>query len=81
MGVGQLRDAFNAVAQPEFTCRKALLSYENAHDVQWQVLTFSGIASNGAEFTVNSQRIEPHGDIIAAATKTAQDFVTKRAAP
>lgn len=79
MGVAELREAFNAVAEPRFSASKALLSVERAHDVEWSRLTFSGIAADGTAFVVKSALVRPGGDVVLAARETAQTLIAPAA--
>lgn len=80
MGVRELRDAFNDAAQGQATCQQCLLGYDRHGDVEWQILTFSGIGADGQPFTVKSDRIRPGSDVTMAARQTATDFVQKQQA-
>lgn len=75
MGAADLRDGFNAVAAPAFNCDRATLHYERAHDVEWQVLTFSGSAADGAPFETRSERLRAGTDVNLAARAVAQTFL------
>lgn len=78
MGASDLRDAFNSVAAPAFNCQLATLHYVKAHDVESQVLTFTGTsAANGAPFTVESGPLRAGTDVNAAARATAQQLIDK----
>jgi hypothetical protein len=75
MGVSELREAFNAVAAPRFTCQRALLDYQREGTAEWQILSFSGIAADGRAFDVKSARIKPGGDVVVAARETANTLL------
>lgn len=77
MGVSELRDAFNAVAQPFYTAQNAYLSYEYAHDVQYQRLTFTGVDRAGAPFTCKSDPLRPETHLVQAATDLARNLIAK----
>lgn len=79
MASSDLRGAFNSVSQPRFTCVKALLSYERSHDVEWQILSFSGIGQDGTAFTIVGDKVRPHADVLAAARETAQNLLNRSA--
>ncbi len=75
MGVSDLRDAFNTVTGDAFACTAATMGYTRAHDVEWQVLSFSGTAANGTPFTVSSPQLRPETDLYAATAATARQFM------
>lgn len=75
MGASDLRDAFNAVAAPAFNCARATLGYVRAHDVESQVLTFIGSATDGSPFEIKSAPLRPGADVNAAARATAQQLL------
>lgn len=72
MGSKDMRDAFNQVAQPKFSCSIAMQNYEREGAVEWQVLTFRGRDAAGAEFEVKSDRHSPNDDpnVVAAEVAT-----------
>lgn len=72
MGVGELRDAFNAVSQPAYTCTLALLDYVRAHDTESQILLFRGTGTDGAPFEIKSDALRANTDLNAAAKVVAQ---------
>lgn len=72
MGVAELREAFNAVAEPTASCNQAFLTYERAHDTEFQRLAFSGRRVDGAEFTIRSDLIRPGAEVLEVARQTAQ---------
>lgn len=71
MGVKELRDSFNLVAEPDATVRTALLDYVNQGGTQYQRLTFKGSWLDGTEFETKSDLVRPGGDVIIAARSTA----------
>lgn len=78
MGVGELRESFNAVSQPAFTCTMALLDYDRANGKEWQILRFRGTGADGLPFEVVSQDIGPGVDLNQAARETAQRMLDQR---
>lgn len=78
MGVAQLREAFNAVASPRYTCRQAYSDYARHEGGESQVLTFSGIGSDGNSFEVKSEAFNPTLDPVQVASKTAQALLAKQ---
>jgi hypothetical protein len=79
MGTSELRDTFNSIASPRYSCDRALLHYDRADGKEWQVLSFSGRGADGNGFTVMSSRIGPSGDLAAAARETAQRLLDRQA--
>lgn len=75
MGAADLRDSFNAVASPAFNCARATLEYVRAHDVESQVLTFTGNATDGSPFEIKSPALRPGADVNLAARATAQTLL------
>lgn len=78
MGVSDLKDNFNSIAGPRYTCLKAYLAYEQADGAEWQRLTFSGTAADGTEFSVQSELLPPHTDVNQAARETAQALLDRK---
>lgn len=82
MGVGELREAFNAVSQPAgITCTLALLDYERHNAVESQVLLFRGTDAAGAAFEIKSDRLRAGTDVNLAAKETAQRLLDQRNPP
>jgi hypothetical protein len=80
MPVGELRDSFNSVSQPDYTCTLALLDYERVNGKEWQILRFSGNGAGGGSFAVTSEDLGPGYDLNQAARETAQrmlDLIAK----
>lgn len=77
MGVGELRDAFNAGA-PGYSCTLALLDYRRVKNVEWQVLTFRGTGPSDVEFEVVSDQLGPGTDLNATATETGRKFAASQ---
>jgi len=75
MGVRELREAFNSAADGQFTCMMATLGYEQADNIEWQRLTFSGIGADGAPFQVQSARLKAGTNVLDAARETALALV------
>lgn len=79
MGASDLRDAFNAVAAPRFTCTQAFMDYAGSdHGVpagQFQILKFSGRTDAGNGFEVQSAPLAPETDVNAAAREVAQKLL------
>lgn len=80
MGVRQLIEAFNSVASPAFVCARAFQAIERAHDIDFQRLTFSGTASDGTPFAVQSEQLRPKSDLVEAAKSIAQNLLNSRGA-
>lgn len=70
-GVKGLREAFNAVSEPIFSCRMALLSYERKHDTEFQILTFRGTGRDGSGFEIKSDDLRPGASLADACAATA----------
>ena len=75
MGVADLRESFNRVASPAFTCQKAFLYYETFQDVQWQRMRFTGLSAAGVPFDVHSNRARSQENMMNLAAATAQNLV------
>ena len=78
MGVKEIRDSFNLVANPDAAASTALLNYETHGGVQYQVLKFQGSWSDGGAFEIKSEWIRPNGDPILTARKTASALLAQR---
>lgn len=78
MGVGELREAFNAVSQPAFTCTLALLDYKRGGGAEWQILLFRGTAADGSAFEIASDGLKANTDLNLAARETAQKLLDQR---
>lgn len=77
MGVADLRDAFNAVGAPRYTCQRATLRYEPGDGIQFQRLEFYGSDASGAPFSAKSDRLPPDTDVNKAAAAVAQALLDK----
>ena len=75
MGTKHLRDAFNKVAQPTYTCSMALMDTQRAHDVEASILTFIGTKDTGEKFTVSSRPVKQDEDVNAVVAETAQALI------
>jgi len=80
MGVADLKAAFNEAA-PGFACTRATLGYEQANGTEWQRLTFYGTGADGQAFTIRSDRIRPHGDVLLATRETAARLLDQNKTP
>lgn len=78
MAVSDLREAFNVVVSPRYTCQQALMGYVRDAGAEWQILTFSGRGQDGNGFEVQSEKIKPSGDLIVAARETAQRLLDQK---
>lgn len=76
MTASDLRDNFNSISQPAYSCTSAFLGYSREHDQEWQNLTFHVTAADGTELVITSDPIPPHGDVDQAARDTAQKLLT-----
>lgn len=79
MGAAELRKAFNEVAEPRYSCRKAFSHYEPVESGgQFQVLTFSGTGADGNGFEVRSEAFHPNLSSEEIARRTAQALLDKQ---
>lgn len=76
MSASKIRDAFNAVAQPQYTAQRAFLGYEPAHDVHWQRISVVGADRTGKPFTVTSELLPMDADPLEAAKALAQKLIS-----
>lgn len=81
MGVNELRDMFNLIAAPAFTCSKAFLGYERKHDTEWQKITFSGTTAAGEPFVKESALLRPGTDVNMVARDIATAMVQPKGPP
>lgn len=77
MGAADLRESFNAVASPAYTCQRATLTYERHDGAEMQILTFYGTAADGTPFEQRSGALSAGVDVNAAARATAQQLLDK----
>lgn len=77
MGVAELRDSFNAVAEPRFTAQRATLRYEPKDGIQFQIIEFYGSDAAGAPFSAKSDRLRPETDVNLAAAAVAQALLDR----
>ena len=80
-GAQKLRDAFNGVASPDFTCTLALMDTKRAHDSEFEILTFVGTKSTGEKFTFSSRPVKRGEDVFEVATETAQKLIDQESKP
>lgn len=78
MGTRELRQAFNDVSAPRYTCAKALSWYEPTEGSQVQRLEFSGRGADGNVFVVKSEQFNPSLDPTQIARATAQALLDKQ---
>lgn len=78
MSRAQLRESFNEVGSPRYTCTDAKLGYERDGGKEWQVLVFSGTGSDGNAFEVKSDRLAGDIDVFAAAKVVAQRLLDQQ---
>ena len=81
MGAGELRDSFNSVSQPSATCTIALLDYERAHGIEFQILWFRGITSDGSTFDIKSDPLRPGSNLNDAAKAAAAQLLKQGNTP
>lgn len=76
MGVSNLRESFNSVASPRYTCSMAFLATErDTSGNEWSRLTFRGTGPNGEAFEVASERVMRGEDVVIAAKATAHKLM------
>lgn len=79
MGIGELRQAFNDICQPAFTCTLALLDYERGdNNTESQILLFRGTAADGTPFEIKSAPLSGDIDLNGAAKTVAQKLLDQR---
>lgn len=78
MGSRELKIAFNETSVPAATCIKALLEYEQAGGMEWQVLYFSGNWADGVGFAIRSDRIRPGEEVNLVARATAERLLQQK---
>ena len=81
MGVKELREAFQEVIAPIGTCMKAFLDYRRPGGKEVQVLIFSGIYLDGTGFVIESEPIQPSGDLAAASRRTGLALLNRTREP
>lgn len=74
MGVADLVAAFNSMAEPSYSARRAFMVMEPRGGLEWSRLTFSGITADGAAFS-ESVLVPPGEDLLAAARHKAQELL------
>lgn len=72
MAVADLRDAFNSISEPRFTCQRATLAYESRDATQFQRLHFSGTGADNLAFEIQSDLLRPDTDVNMASRAVAQ---------
>lgn len=72
MGIADIRDAFNQVARPAYSCSTAYHRYTRDDAGEKQMLEFSGRDQNGAEFKITASDLPSGSDLQAIAAETAQ---------
>lgn len=61
-GAADLKNAFNSVSMPRFTCSLATLHYQQINGEEWQILTFRGTDAEGEPFEIDSGTEVKAGD-------------------
>lgn len=80
MGIASVRDAFNRAAAGKATAERALMSYVNEHDVEMQVLAFSGSYADGTKLEV-TRKCQPGTNLETEAAAAAADAVKSKETP
>lgn len=77
MPVGELRDAFNSITEPNYRCTLVLLDYTRTGGKEWQVLFFRVTSAGGVELEITSDPLPPLTDLTQATKDAAQNLLTK----
>ncbi len=77
MSIAEIKDAFNEVAAPA-VATVCLMDMVQGNGIEWQVLTFRGIAADGADFEIKSDRVRPGGSLIEMARETAKRLIATK---
>lgn len=75
MGTAELRESFNSLSEPKFTCNEALQQYTSLGGKEWQLLLFRGTSAAGGTFEIVSQPLEAKTDLNVAAKEAAQQLL------
>lgn len=75
MGTSELREAFNSLSAPKFTCNEAFQQYTRLGGKEYQLLLFRGNSASGGSFEVVSQPLEAKTDLNVAAKEAAQQLL------
>lgn len=81
MGVGELRDSFNAAAPAGYACNMALLDYQRVGGREWQILTFRGTDPNGGSFELQSGALGAGTDLNGMAAEVAKRLIKEGPTP
>ena len=75
MGSAEIKDAFNAVAQPNMQAAVALIWLERDDaGKEWQVMLFRGTKASGEAFEAKTDRHDPAVDPVALARTIAKQL-------
>lgn len=75
MGIADIRNAFNEVVRPQYSCGKAMMALVRDDGTEWQVITFHGTSSQGDPFEIASSRHSPNDNPEVIARETATAFL------
>ena len=78
MGIKEIKDSFNLVANPDASARKALLGYKTQGSTQYQILMFWGSWADGTAFEIKSDLIRPNADPVLMARTTAAQLLQSK---
>jgi hypothetical protein len=81
MGVSELREAFNRVAEPRYSAQRAFLGYELVNGAQVQRISFVGSTQAGQPFTATSDPLPMNADPRAAAEQVATNLLQQGTQP
>lgn len=77
MGIADIRDAFNQVARPAYSCSTAYHRYTRDVDGEKQMLEFRGRDADGAEFSIEANDLPSGSDLQVIAAQTAKRLLDK----
>lgn len=75
MSIADVRDAFNSVGEPAYSCSRAQMNYTRNAEGEWQILTFTGRTADNAPFSTQSPKLPGGADLQAAAKTAAQALI------
>jgi hypothetical protein len=81
MAASDLRDIFNSIVNPLFTCERAHLHYVPRSGVEMQVLEFHVMGANGAAEVVKTDPMRAETDLAAATREFAAAYLERKGKP
>lgn len=79
MGIQQLRQAFNDAMGGVGTAQAVLMDYSRHDGVESQIISASGMWSDGTAFSIKSDKLRAGTDLTVAAQDLARRLLTERA--